>query len=47
MTKRKWYEYEAVALNFLYFVKGVYNWPYLVWVWWDGRVTLDFGVIIK
>ena len=35
---------EFVAMSFLYLAGGF---PYLVWVWWDGRVTIDFGCIIK
>ena len=46
-AEMKCHEYKFVALSFLYFVKGAYDWPYWVWVWFDGRVTLDFGCIIK
>jgi len=42
-----WHSSDYMALSFLFFVKGVYNWPYFVWVWWDGHVSIDFGCILK
>lgn len=34
-----------VAISFLFLAGGCF--PYFVWVWSDGSVTLDFGCVVK
>jgi len=36
------------GISFWYYLRHhLKGYPYLIWIWWDGRVTVDFGVIIN